>query len=241
MSRIALMVGLALVWMSASGAVVEDDLHAGPQRAATWGPLAPAVPLFFRHDWTRTPLQHPVTQADLVNQELELKVYGPSGDHILTASSPAASMTAGAPPHIFTGMCERTCALALRDRKNFVDLSGLGKVRWSVKVSGLHRIHPIIKLADGMWLVGEHADENRLDFNVSEFNLAETRWIGLDIERVVTRGNWVDMSKVDLTRVDEIGFTDLMPGSGHGDGGFSDVGWIEVFGKPMPRAAVKQR
>jgi hypothetical protein len=130
---------------------------------------------------------------------------------------------------------EQTCALALRDRKNFVDLSGLGKIRWSVKVSGLHRIHPIIKLADGTWLVGEHADENRLDFNVSDFNLAETRWIALDVDKVVTRGNFVDMSKVDLTRVDEIGFTDLMPGSGHGDGGFSDMGWIEVYGKPVPR------
>jgi hypothetical protein len=101
------MVVLALAWVSASGAIAEDDLHAGPERAATWGPLAPSVPLFFRHDWTRTPLQHPATQADLVNQALELKLYGPAGKHILTASSPAASMTAGAPPHVFTGMWSR--------------------------------------------------------------------------------------------------------------------------------------
>jgi hypothetical protein len=27
-----------------------------------------------------------------------------------------------------------------------------------------------------------------------------------------------------------------MPGSGHGDGGYSDQGWIEVYGKPVPRS-----
>jgi hypothetical protein len=42
----------------------------------------------------------------------------------------------------------------------------------------------------------------------------------LDAERL--------LDKVDLTKVDEIGFVDLTPGSGHGRGGFSDVGWIEV-------------
>jgi hypothetical protein len=166
---------------------------------------------------------------------LELKLYGPSGKQILTASAGAASMTGGAPPHVFTGMCEQTCAAALRDRKSFVDLSGLGKIRWSAKVSGLHRIHPIIKLADGTWLLGEHEDGNQFDFHQSEFTLAESRWIKLDIDMVVTRGNWLDKSAVDLTRVDEVGFTDLMRGSGHGDGGFMDMGWIEVYGKPVAR------
>jgi hypothetical protein len=28
---------------------------------------------------------------------------------------------------------------------------------------------------------------------------------------------------------------DLTPGSGHGLGGFSDVGWMEVYGKPVRR------
>ena len=39
----------------------------------------------------------------------------------------------------------------------------------------------------------------------------------------------------DLTRVDEIGFVDLMPSSGHGWGGFVNVGKIEVYGKPVKR------
>jgi hypothetical protein len=123
--------------------------------------------------------------------------------------------------------------MALRDKNNYVDLSGFGKIRWLVKVSGLHRIHPIIKLTDGTWLLGEHADENVFDLLQSEFTLSEWRWIKLDVDRLVTLGRWLE--KVDLSKVDEIGFTDLMPGSGHGDGGYSDMGWIEVYGKPVPR------
>jgi hypothetical protein len=39
-----------------------------------------------------------------------------------------------------------------------------------------------------------------------------------------------------LSRVDEVGFVDLMPSSGHGPGGWSDVGRVEVFGKPVKRS-----
>jgi hypothetical protein len=59
------------------------------------------------------------------------------------------------------------------------------------------------------------------------------RWLKLDAERLVTTGNFVD--KPDLSKVDEVGFVDLMPASGHGPGGWSDVAQIEVYGKPVPR------
>jgi hypothetical protein len=39
----------------------------------------------------------------------------------------------------------------------------------------------------------------------------------------------------DLSKVDEIGFADLMPGSGHGTGGWIQLGGIEVYGKSVPR------
>jgi hypothetical protein len=233
---LGLVVLMALGCFTATSTLAQSSAAAAPL-VVNRPPLAPPVPQFFRSDWTRTPQQHPVTQADLANQDLELKLYGPSGKQILTASAGAASMTGGAPPHIFTGMCEQTCAMAVREKKSFVDLSGLGRIRWSVKVSGPHRIHPIVKLADGTWLLGEHTDGNELDFNLSEFNLAEMRWIKLDIDRVVTRGQWLSASAVDFAKVDEVGFTDLMPGAGHGDGGFSDMGWMEVYGKPVPRVS----
>jgi len=43
------------------------------------------------------------------------------------------------------------------------------------------------------------------------------------------------VAKPDLSKVDEVGFTDLMPGSGHGPGGWSDVAFIEVYGRPVKR------
>ncbi len=45
------------------------------------------------------------------------------------------------------------------------------------------------------------------------------------------------MVNPDLSKVDEVGFADLMPGSGHGTGGYIHLGTIEVFGKSIPRAA----
>ncbi len=126
-------------------------------------------------------------------------------------------------------------AVALRDKGNYVDLTGLARIRWQTKVSGFHKVRPIVKLADGTWLVGDEADGSPLDWHDSDFSIAEVRWLKLDIDKVVTRGNWVEHP--DLSKVDEIGFTDLMPSSGHGPGGWSDVAWFEVYGKPVKREA----
>ena len=59
------------------------------------------------------------------------------------------------------------------------------------------------------------------------------RWLKLDPERLVTTGNFVD--KPDFSKVDEVGFVDLMPASGHGPGGWSDVAQIEVYGNAVMR------
>ena len=81
--------------------------------------------------------------------------------------------------------------------------------------------------------MGDRADGSTRDWLFSEFNLADVHWLRLDIERVVTTGNILE--RVDLSKVDEIGFADLMPGSGHGPGGWIDVAQIEVYGKPVAR------
>jgi hypothetical protein len=114
-------------------------------------------------------------------------------------------------------------------------LTGLARIRWQTKVSGFHKVHLIVKLADGTWLVGDHADGSPLDWHDGDFSIAEVRWLKLDIDKVLTKGNWVEHP--DLSKVDEVGFTDLLPGSGHGPGGWSDVAWIEVYGKPVKRDA----
>lgn len=153
---------------------------------------------------------------------------------------PPKQVPAGEPtdaPNLWTGVCETPVAVTLRHRTSFVNLTGNAKIRWVTRVSGFHVVRPLVKLASGTWLVGEYAEggasTNSQIFLESEFAVSSVRWLQLDIERLVTRGTWVE--KPDLARVDEVGFVDLLPGSGHGWGGFVNVGRIEVYGKPVPR------
>jgi hypothetical protein len=189
-------------------------------------------PLFFHEEWKQTPAggEHPVTADGVANPNLELKLYGASGKDVqLTGSAKDDSN----PIHLWTGLCTSACAVALRDKSNFADLTGLARIRWVTKMSGFHQVRPIVKLADGTWLVGDHADGSVADWQISEFNLSQVRWLKLDIDNVVTKGNVIE--KPDLSKVDEIGFADLMPGSGHGAGGWADVAAIDVFGGSVKR------
>jgi hypothetical protein len=113
------------------------------------------------------------------------------------------------------------------------DMTGLARIRWIHKVSGYHKIRPMVKLADGTWLVGDHSDGSTVDWLITEIAIPEVRWRRIDIERMVTVGDWV--VNPDLSKVDEIGFADLMPGSGHGQGGWSDLGFVEVYAKSVKR------
>ena len=190
-------------------------------------------PLFFREEWKQTPAggEHPVVVSEaLSNPNLELKLYGSTGKEILMTGS---AQDENNPIHLWTGMCTTPCAVALREKNNYVDLTGLARIRWVTKVSGFHQVRPIVKLGDGTWLAGDHTDGSTVDWLQSEFSLADVRWLRLDINVVVTKGNIVD--KPDLSKVDEIGFVDLVPGSGHGPGGWIDVATIEVFGKSIKR------
>ena len=183
------------------------------------------IPLFFKEGWKDT-AAIPVTQAGVTNPDLELKIYGATKDDMTVNNE-------GGIPHVWTGLCPAGCAVLLRHRESYADLTGKARIKWYTKTSGFHQIRPIVKLADGTWLVGDHADAYTYEFHESEFFLGDVHWLKLDIEKVQTKGTLLD--KVDLTKVDEIGFVDLTPGSGHGQGGYSDVGWIEVYGKPTPR------
>ena len=226
MSRrfIGILVGFAAV---AGFALAQSAQPAAPRRE---GGLRPS--LFFREEWKQLPSggEHAVTTEAPGNANLELKLYGASGKEIQLTGNAGDDSN---PIHLWTGLCVSTCAAALRDKSNFVDLTGLGRIRWVTKVSGFHKVRPIIKLGDGTWLVGDEADGSTLDWHVSEFSTAEVHWLRLDIEKLLTKGNFVE--KPDLSKVDEVGFADLMPGSGHGPGGWVDVGSIEVYGKPVKR------
>jgi hypothetical protein len=221
-------------------------LAAGTSSAQAQAPAAPAAAapaaarpaparrpaLFFKEEWKQNEKndEHPATQQAVASPNLELQMYGPGKDLLITGRAGDENN----PIHLWSGTCTSPCAATLKDKANFADLTGLARIRWNTKMSGFHKIRPIVKLADGTWLVGDRADgDSTRDWLVSEFNVADVRWMRLDIAAVVTKGNILE--KVDLSKVDEIGFVDLMPGSGHGAGGWVDVAQIEVYAKPVPR------
>jgi hypothetical protein len=189
------------------------------------------VPLFFKEEWKQDAgsTEHAADQSSVSNPNLELKLYGQSHEIDLAG----ATTTENNPIHVWTGLCTTACAVALRDKTNFADLTGLARMKWVSKMSGFHEIRPIVKLANGTWLIGDHADNNNVDWLTNEFSFSGMRWLTLDIARIVTTGNFV--TNPDLSKVDEIGFADLTPATGHGPGGWADVAGIEVYGKSVPR------
>jgi hypothetical protein len=206
---------------------------AGQTRVARIAPEDNRPPLFFRAEWKRPAEDgnHTINQAD-VPEQLELKLYGDK-DHV-TETLHAIPKTEGT--YIWTGLCEASCAVALRDKANFVDLSDpTAKIRWKSKQAGFHLLRPLVKLADGTYLVAEYADGYTPDWRESDIPLAEMRWRQFDGKTALTSGNGQWITHPDLSKVDEVGFTDMMAGSGHGAGGSSRVSWMEVYGRPVKR------
>jgi hypothetical protein len=192
------------------------------------GQAAQPPTLFFKEAWKEGPGNVPLTQAGVVSADLQLSMFG-------TGTEDFGITSEGNVPHIWTGLCATACGLTLSSKENYVDLTGKAKIRWFTKTSGFHEVRPLLKLADGTYLVGDHVDANVVDYKESEFFLSEVHWLKIDMPKVQTKGTLLD--KVDLSKVDGVGFADLSPGSGHGNGGYSDVGWIEVYGKPVKRDA----
>jgi hypothetical protein len=114
------------------------------------------VGLFFREEWKSDGKEAPITGGNVANPNLELKLYGPTGkvdsDHWRPPTMnriPSMRGPVSAP---------RPAPSRCGDKTNFVDLSGLSRIRWVTKMSGYHQVRPIVKLASGTWLVGDKAD-----------------------------------------------------------------------------------
>ncbi len=184
-------------------------------------------PLFFREDWKEMPAEKPVTQLHVANANLTVSLYGPGKAGIKKSHH---DQPADDPFYIWIGECPQPCAITLKHRSAMVDLTGLAKIRWRTKQSGFRHLRPIVKLAAGAWLVSDQSEGPSSDWRESEIPIANIHWRKLDIERIL-EGGWLD--KPDLSRVDEIGWTDLMPGGG--TPASSRVDWIEVYGRPVKR------
>ena len=110
--------------------------------------------------------------------------------------------------------------MLLKDKNNFLNLNDTARMRWRIRPRGFHELRPVIRLADGTLLAADYAEPTSTYMRVSEIYFTDIpRWRALDpntmAEAHAKPGEGLWKYNVDLTKVDEIGFTDMMAGAGH--------------------------
>jgi len=184
-------------------------------------------PLFFREDFRETPAATPITQEHIGNSRVALALYGPGRDGVKKSHH---DTPADDPYYVWDGTCGGNCAITLREKSAAVDLTGQAKIRWRTKQSGYRRLHVVVKLASGDWLVSQPLESDSSDWRESEWAIADLRWRKLDVKTLV---EGTPVASPDLSRVDEIGWTTLMTGGG--TPACSRVDWFEVYGRRLAR------
>ncbi len=183
--------------------------------------------LFFREDWKEIPAEIPLSQKHVNNPELVLELYGAGRDSLKKSHH---ARPADDPYYVWSGLCLDNWLVALKHKSNNVDLTGYAKIRWRTKQAGTRKLRIALKLADGSWLVSRQGDGSSKDWRLKEFNVQDLHWHRLDIQRVAEIG---PVENPDLSNVEAIGVTDLMPGGR--SSACSRLDWIEVDGKPVSR------
>ena len=183
--------------------------------------------LFFREDFKETPAATPIAQEHIANPKVALALYGPGREGVKKSHH---DTPADDPFYVWDGTCAGNCAIALRDRAQAVDLRGQAKIRWRTKQSGFRRLHLVVKLASGDWLVSQPLESESSDWRESEWAVADLRWRKLDIKTLVEGPG---VASPDLSRVEEIGWSSLMTGGN--TPASTRVDWIEVYGRGVAR------
>jgi hypothetical protein len=189
-------------------------------------------PLLFKEAWKQPPYtgqlndeNRRVTQAAVTNPNLELKLYGAGASDI------------GVYVHedrhdLWNGMSNSPVAVTLRSKDSYLDLTGLARLRAIVRTGYLHVVHPVVKLADGTLIAGSRTINTNEDYLMSDVSFTGQRWFKLDPTKVVVMQ---EVKNPDFSKVDEVGFVDLMPGGGHGNAGWMNISTVELYAKAVPR------
>jgi hypothetical protein len=199
---------------------------------------AEVATLIFEEHWRDIPMAEPITHEHLTNQDLLLHIYG-DWQHIRATQHPTEAYT-------YTGETVTNWALTLSDPKFYYDLSGTGKVMLRTRNSGYRFTHVVIKTLDGKWYASEEGSPESTSWIEREYALSDLHWrilLMTDTPSNSSNRRQPDPKLVpivpmgvghpDLAKVDEVGFSDLMPG-----------GWIpstsrvnswKVFGKKVQR------
>ena len=195
---------------------------------------APAVrpPLLFKEDWRLPKHEGAATDENtrftpevVTNDRLEAKVYGPGAAPVRAAEHEGRI-------DLWNGLATSPVAVTLRDKRNYVDLTGLARLRWIVRTNAIHSLYPVVKLADGTLAVGTRAIITDGEFLQVEIAFTDMKWFKLDPQKLIVM---TEVKTPDLSKVDEVGLASLAPGGGHGIAGSANWSTVELFAKGVPR------
>jgi hypothetical protein len=194
--------------------------------------------LIFEEHWTNAPLAQPMKQENLGNQNLRLHLYGDI-EGIRKTQHPTEDYS-------YTGEARNNWMITVSDPANYWDLSLPGKIMLRTRNTGFRQTHIVLKTADGKWYASEEGSGESSAWMNRDYILADLHWRNLTMEDKPTTANPArkpdptravivptSIATPDLSKVEEIGFSDLMPG------GFipatTRVNSWAVYGKKVPR------
>jgi hypothetical protein len=189
-------------------------------------------PLLFREDW-RVP-KHEGAATDentrftpevVTSDRIEARLYGPG-------SAPVRAAEHEGRIDLWNGLATSPVAVTLRDKRNYVDLTGLARLRWIVRTNAIHSLYPVVKLADGTLAAGSRSITTDGDFLQVEIAFTGMKWFKLDPQKIVVM---TEVKNPDLSKIDEVGLVSLAPGGGHGIAGSFNLSTVELFAKGTPR------
>ena len=223
---------IVVIGLGAAAAAAAPLSQAGTGGAAAAAAPATRPTLLFKEEWREPPFQGERTDENqrfvpsvVTNPNLEVKLYGADAKVVRTARHEGRI-------DLWTGLATSPVAITLRDKRNFVDLSGLARLRWMVRTNAIHTLYPVVRLADGTLLVGNRGISTDDEFYSVEVGFTGMRWYRLDPVKVVVMA---EVEHPDLRKVDEVGLTTLAPGGGHGIAGSANFSGVELFAKAVPR------
>jgi hypothetical protein len=189
-------------------------------------------PLLFKEDW-RVP-KHEGAATDentrftpevVTSERIEARLYGPG-------SAPVRAAEHEGRIDLWNGLATSPVAVTLRDKRNYIDLTGLARLRWIVRTNAIHSLYPVVKLADGTLAAGSRSITTDGDFLQVEIAFTGMKWFKLDPQKIVVM---TEVKNPDLSKIDEVGLVSLAPGGGHGIAGSFNLSTVELFAKGTPR------
>ena len=192
--------------------------------------------LIFEEKWTRAPMAQPMTQENLGNQNLKLHLYGDTGGIRKTFHE--------IEDYTYTGETRNNWMITVSDPTSYFDLTLPGKVMLRTRNTGFRLTHIVIKTADGNYFVSEEGSGESKAWMNRDYIMSDLHWRSLTMVDTLNNARRpaapdravivaAGVATPDLSKIDEIGFTDLMPG------GFipatTRINAWAVYGKKVPR------